>query len=40
MVVIRKGKEETKTVMLGRLEDGEKQAAAEEGSGAPTTTPA
>ena len=28
VVVIRKGKEETKTVKLGRLEDGEKQAAA------------
>src|SRR5689334_8885629 len=27
VVVIRKGKEETKTVKLGRLEDGEKQAA-------------
>jgi serine protease Do len=26
--IIRKGKEETKTVMLGRLEDGEKQAEA------------
>jgi serine protease Do len=29
VVVIRKGKEETKTVTLGRLEDGEKQAAVE-----------
>jgi serine protease Do len=29
VVVIRKGKEETKTVKLGRLEDGEKQAALE-----------
>src|SRR6478736_412756 len=29
VLVIRKGKEETKTVTLGRLEDGEKQAAAE-----------
>ena len=28
MVIIRKGKEETKTVKLGRLEDGEKLAAA------------
>ena len=27
VVIIRKGKEETKTVKLGRLEDGEKQAA-------------
>jgi serine protease Do len=27
VVVVRKGKEETKTVKLGRLEDGEKQAA-------------
>ena len=27
VVVIRKGKEETKTVTLGRLEDGEKLAA-------------
>jgi serine protease Do len=27
VIVIRKGKEETKTVKLGRLEDGEKQAA-------------
>jgi serine protease Do len=27
VLVIRKGKEETKTVKLGRLEDGEKQAA-------------
>jgi len=29
VVVIRKGKEETKTVKLGRLEDGEKQASLE-----------
>jgi len=29
VVIIRKGKEETKTVTLGRLEDGEKQAAAD-----------
>ena len=28
VIVIRKGKEETKTVKLGRLEDGEKQAVA------------
>src|SRR5581483_11551408 len=28
VVIIRKGKEEKKTVKLGRLEDGEKQAAA------------
>jgi serine protease Do len=27
VIIIRKGKEETKTVKLGRLEDGEKQAA-------------
>ena len=27
MIIIRKGKEETQTVKLGRLEDGEKQAA-------------
>ena len=33
VVVIRKGKEETKTVTLGRLEDGEKVAAAEPKSG-------
>lgn len=35
VVVIRKGKEETKTVKLGRLEDGEKQAAARGKSDAP-----
>ena len=28
VVIVRKGKEETKTVKLGRLEDGEKQAGA------------
>jgi serine protease Do len=33
VVVIRKGKEETKTVTLGRLEDGEKVAAAESKNG-------
>jgi serine protease Do len=33
VVVIRKGKEETKTVTLGRLEDGEKLAAAAEQKG-------
>jgi serine protease Do len=33
VVVIRKGKEETKTVTLGRLEDGEKVAAAETKNG-------
>ena len=33
VVVIRKGKEETKTVTLGRLEDGEKVAAAEPKNG-------
>ncbi len=33
VVVIRKGHEETKTVVLGRLEDGEKLAAAEPKSG-------
>ncbi len=31
VTIIRKGKEETKTVRLGRLEDGEKQAAAARG---------
>ncbi|NVO12673.1 MAG: Do family serine endopeptidase [Rhodoplanes sp.] len=37
VVVLRKGKEEKKTVKLGRLEDGEKQAAlsTKKGSGAP-----
>jgi serine protease Do len=29
VIIIRKGKEETKTVTLGRLEDGEKVAAAD-----------
>jgi serine protease Do len=35
VVVIRKGKEETKTVTLGRLEDGEKVAAADPKDDAP-----
>jgi serine protease Do len=35
VIVIRKGKEETKTVTLGRLEDGEKQAALETKKDAP-----
>jgi serine protease Do len=35
VVVIRKGKEEIKTVTLGRLEDGEKLAAAEQKGGSP-----
>jgi serine protease Do len=35
VVVIRKGKEETKTVTLGRLEDGEKLAAADPKTGTP-----
>jgi serine protease Do len=35
VVIIRKGKEETKTVTLGRLEDGEKQAAADSKSDSP-----
>src|SRR6187455_2437152 len=34
VIIIRKGKEETKTVTLGRLEDGEKVAAADPKSGA------
>jgi serine protease Do len=34
VVVIRKGKEETHTVKIGRLEDGEKMAAAEAGKNA------
>ena len=39
VVVIRKGKEETKTVTLGRLEDGEKLAAADpKNDGAPDNT--
>ena len=33
VIIIRKGKEETKTVTLGRLEDGEKLAAADPKSG-------
>jgi len=36
VIVIRKGKEETKTVTLGRLEDGEKLAAVEAKSDAPS----
>ena len=39
VVVIRKGKEETKTVTLGRLEDGEKLAAAEQKGGSPPEKP-
>jgi len=35
VIVIRKGKEETKTVTLGRLEDGEKQAALDTKKDAP-----
>jgi serine protease Do len=35
VVIIRKGKEETKTVTLGRLEDGEKLAAADQKSDSP-----
>jgi serine protease Do len=35
VIVIRKGKEETKSVTLGRLEDGEKQAALETKKDAP-----
>jgi serine protease Do len=38
VIVIRKGKEETKTVTLGRLEDGEKLAAAEVKGDAPADT--
>jgi serine protease Do len=39
VIVIRKGKEETKTVTLGRLEDGEKLAAADsKGDGPPDKT--
>ncbi len=37
--IIRKGKEETKTVMLGRLEDGEKQAEAAKKDPAVDTPP-
>jgi serine protease Do len=36
VIVIRKGKEETKTVTLGRLEDGEKLAAVEAKGDAPS----
>jgi serine protease Do len=32
VTIVRKGKEETKTVKLGRLEDAEKQAAADKGT--------
>ena len=39
VVVIRKGKEETKTVTLGRLEDGEKLAAADTKDGGTTEKP-
>src|SRR6266478_4794298 len=39
VVVIRKGKEETKTVTLGRLEDGEKLAAADPKDGGTTDKP-
>jgi serine protease Do len=39
VVVIRKGKEETKTVTLGRLEDGEKVAAADTKDGGATEKP-
>jgi len=35
VIIIRKGKEETKSVTLGRLEDGEKLAAVEPKSDAP-----
>ena len=35
VTVIRKGKEDTKTVKLGRLEDGEKKAAVAKNEGAP-----
>jgi serine protease Do len=39
VVLIRKGKEETKTVKLGRLEDGEKQASLRPQSAEPDTKP-
>jgi serine protease Do len=39
VIVIRKGKEETKTVKLGRLEDGEKQASLTPPKSGPETTP-
>jgi serine protease Do len=39
VVVIRKGKEETKTVTLGRLEDGERLAAADPKDGGTTDKP-
>jgi serine protease Do len=38
VVIMRKGQELTKTVTLGRLEDGEKQMAKAEGATAPDTT--
>jgi serine protease Do len=39
IVVIRKGKEDTKTVKLGRLEDGEKQQASLKQDSSPDTKP-
>ena len=39
VVIIRKGKEETRTVTLGRLEDGEKQAALTKPDADPPTPP-
>jgi serine protease Do len=39
VIVIRKGKEETKTVKLGRLEDGEKQASLTPPKSGPEPTP-
>jgi len=39
VVIIRKGKEDTKTVKLGRLEDGEKQQQASLRQDAPDTKP-
>src|SRR5262244_2656893 len=39
VVIIRKGKEETKTVTLGRLEDGEKQASLTTPQATPDSTP-
>src|SRR5215468_2105412 len=39
VIVIRKGKEETKTVTLGRLEDGEKVAAADPKDSGPAEKP-
>jgi serine protease Do len=40
VVVIRKGKEETKTIKVGRLEEGEKQAALAKGPTTPEEKPA